>query len=207
VSANHLTGLFIRQGISSPNYKNTTFQNCILLAYTEDQCTGMVEWTKDFINWCIKTFFHSNTQLCCVAIYSLSYSKVMCIFMVDRVERDKEARAQCGMVPSAIASVHSIVHSTVPVHIPVQWLETPVSQWFSSETPESFLHYSYAKHSLAASPSLPGQSRGRAAMQHAVGNQICYFNHWLLSELWDCSHTIDVVIIILIIINWNCNCN
>jgi len=50
VSANHLTGLFVRQGISSPNYKNTTFQNCILLAYTEDQCTGMVEWTKDFIN-------------------------------------------------------------------------------------------------------------------------------------------------------------
>jgi len=42
-----------------------------------------------------------------------------------RVESMKVARTQCAMVLSAVHK-NSIVHSTVPVHIPVQQLGTPI---------------------------------------------------------------------------------
>jgi len=49
---------------------NNTFQTCILLAYTEDQCTGMVEWTIDLFY-----LMHKN-------IFPQQYPALLCSYLL-----------------------------------------------------------------------------------------------------------------------------
>ena len=63
--------------------------------------------------------YRTHNQLCLVLAFMTlprgQRSMVMCIF--NKLQ-DKEARTQCEMVPSVV--VHSVFHSNIPVHIPVQ---------------------------------------------------------------------------------------
>ena len=109
-------------------------------------CGMEKEWTGIFLRKMPRNIFHGTTRLCCVAIHAAfmlpppqslrgQRSHVFnghVLFVASSLncnkgaesDRVEEAGTQCEVVSSAVDVkfhiVHSIFHSTVPVHIPVQ---------------------------------------------------------------------------------------